>query len=236
MAVCPVDAVSPRSDIAGSFPLVESPGDELTEVERLLQLKRSIRSFTDVPLEVEEIERILGYGEMAPSSHNFRTRRYSVVTSLERIQEMEKAVVGAIAPLRLVLNRAVLAFLARTSPDVARDLRSLRVALDKVVTHFRAGGAPIFRGAPCIICVSAAKRNGQGRDDCIATLQYMMLYAQSTGIASGTIGYAQHAHRHIERILQVPRSHAIYAVGIFGHPKHAYSRTLRYPAPPTDYF
>ena len=234
MAICPVDAVAGVPGEGEVFPLVEDLQPELSPLERLLRLKRSVRAFTDRPLGPQVIESILQYGERAPSSHNFRTRRYSVVTSLEMRRELECAVVRSLVPLRPILNPLVLGAMALFSRETARDLRGLRVAFDKVIGHHRSGGTPIFRSAPCIICVAAASRNSQGRDDCVASLQYMMIYAQGIGISSGTIGYAQHAHKVLEKLLGVPESHTVHAVGILGYPRNTYTRALRYDPPPVE--
>ena len=68
----------------------------------------------------------------------------------------------------------------------------------------------------------------QARDDCVIALQYMMLYAEAQGLGSCVIGYAQYAHRSVERVVDLPKGHRVYAAGIFGYPQHKYRREIRY--------
>lgn len=229
MAICPVNAASAPS--GQGFPQVETVDLDRSEVERALVLKRSIRAFTDRAIDEDTLRRIIDFGERAPSSHNFRTRRYVALTSREKIEEAESAVVRSLRPVRRILNPVVLGAVSLLSRPWRDELRSLRAALDNVIPSHRAGGTPISRGAPCMVCVAAAKRNTQARDDCVVALHYMMLYAQSIGISSCVSGYAQHAHKKLERLIGLPRTHAVYAVGIFGHPRNHYSRALYYGTP-----
>ena len=90
---------------------------------------------------------------------------------------------------------------------------------------------PVFRGAPCVMLIAAPKNYDQSRDDCVAAQNYMMLYAQSLGIGSCIIGYAQYAHKKLASYLKIPKDKQIFAISIFGYPRLSYKKVIRYGEP-----
>lgn len=82
-----------------------------------------------------------------------------------------------------------------------------------------------------MIFIAAPKNYDQSRDDCVAAQNYMMLFAQSLGIGSCIIGYAQYAHKKLARYLKIPKDKQIFAVSIFGYPRLSYKKVVRYREP-----
>ncbi len=114
MAVCPNDAISIKGDyrVYRGFlknddlyrgtktmpqPIAEYKGrdfkdyeDKLTETERVIYKRRSIRLFKKKPVNRELIERIIEAGRFAPSTGNNQPWKFIVVDNREVIDEINK--------------------------------------------------------------------------------------------------------------------------------------------------
>ncbi|OQX61546.1 MAG: nitroreductase [Desulfococcus sp. 4484_241] len=75
--------------------------DELTDVERVIYRRRSVRLFKDKPVPKELLVRILEAGRFAPSAGNCQPYRFIVLTDQRLIHEFERK---AMIALRLLKN------------------------------------------------------------------------------------------------------------------------------------
>ena len=220
-AVCLAGAVSSEGFKAFSVHDVEG-----LEVERILQGKRSVREFLPDAIPKEILSELVRYGEMAPSSRNTRGRKYFVVTG-SRVTELEREV---IAGLNSVAGPAafLVPVLRLFSRKRAESLSSLKKLFSSMQSAFDSGKHPVLCGAPAVICIASPASNMQGKDDCVCSEQYLMLYAESIGVASCINGFTQIAHKNAERFLGVPKGYTIHAAVMLGYPKYSYKRYVRY--------
>ena len=220
-AVCPAGAVSSAGE--KEFSVFDPEG---SAVEQLLQGKRSVREFKEDSVSREILSDLVRYAEMAPSSRNTRGRKYFIVTG-NRVSELEGAVIdnlnaiatpaGIFLPLLRIFNR-----------KRAASLSSLKNLFSAMKKSYDAGGHPVLCGAPAVICIASPKSNMQGKDDCVCAEQYLMLYAESIGLASCINGYTQIAHKAAETFCGVPENYRIEAAVMLGYPRYAYRRYVRY--------
>lgn len=231
-AICPEDAIESTDAPANRCFSVQEPARPYTpaewrgELQSLLRNKRSMRKLKRDPLPSELIQDLIYYGEKAPSSHNFRERKYYVVTSRKDIDTLEEQVVHSFRRLIGVLNPVTLGMVSLASKEAKEALTELRTSFINIQEQLAEGNSPVFRNAPCIICIAAPSKSTQGKDDCAAAQHYMMLYGESLGLGSCVIGYAQHSHQILEKYLGVPKDYSIYAVSIFGYPKLTYPKEI----------
>jgi nitroreductase len=207
--------------------------ENLAPVERLLSSKRSVREFKDRPLGRETIRRLIEYAEKAPSSSNSRRRGYVVLTDPARIDAVELAVTNSFSHTLKLLNPVVVSGARLLSPKLGKLLSGSREDLLAMREAARAGQCPVFHAAPCVVFVTGPRSGIQVADDCMIALQYMMLLAESQGIGSCVIGYAQHAHASVARELSLASGSRVYAAAILGYPKYTYQRQIRYDAAPS---
>lgn len=66
-----------------------SPGP--SEFEALANSRRSIRQFSDTPLEVELVDRLLSTASQAPSAHNRQPWRFAVLRELEARDKLARS-------------------------------------------------------------------------------------------------------------------------------------------------
>jgi len=226
-AICPEDAIISVKDNPKAF-TAQSYDDGLNEVEKLLVGKRSVREYRKKDIDKDMLENFIHYAEKAPSSSNKRKREYIVITDKDKILELEKVMMKKFNSLKIIINPFVSNLIKIFNKKLANNILMLKAGLDQMNIDFANADYQIFRNAPCIVFILGPKKAAQIKDDCIIAQQYMMLYAQSHGIASCIIGYAQFAHKLLEKVLQVKKGYSIYAVSIFGYPKYTYKKEIQY--------
>ena len=220
-AVCPAGAVSSAGDKA--FAVFELEG---SAVAQLLQGKRSVREFKEDAVSCEILADLVRYAEMSPSSRNTRRRKYFVVTG-SQVSALEGEVIAKLNSI-VSLAGVSLPLLKIFNRRKAASLSSLKKLFSAMQKSYDAGGHPVLCGAPAVICIASPKSNMQGKDDCVCAEQYLMLYAESIGLASCINGFTQIAHTAAEKFCSVPEGYRIDAVVMLGYPKYSYRRYVRY--------
>ncbi len=224
--VCPEMAIKSSETNKLPFEVFELDGEG--EVPNLLKGKRSARVFKDEKISQVELQKIIEYGEMAPSAQNKRDRKYIVLCTAKEVDECIQTVVEAYKPILKLLSPFVLKLISFFSKKQASDLTHLKMGVGKVIQKTEGGKDRIFRGAKCVVLVAGPTNDLFSRDDCIASQHYMMLYAQSIGISSFIAGYAQWAHKKLEKKFKLEKGYSIYAISAFGYNKFKYKRTVRF--------
>lgn len=234
-AVCPVDAVG--SD-AGRFAAWEAPRLPPDSVAALIRGKRSVRRYHPRAVDPGLVEEILLTGSLAASASNAQDSVATVLTgeALGHCHEGVRALFGRAAgllknPLVRLLLLATEARRYVVDPYVLESLNLL--------VRSRMGGADrIFFSAPMVVVLSAPRRNARfGKTDCVLAGAHMMLHAESLGLASCMVGFAELAlnlRPRLRRGLGVPTGHRVNLVFTLGHPAVGYRRLpLRKPLVPS---
>ncbi len=66
----------------------------MNETIKTILQRKSIRSFSKTPVDEEKIKMIVECAKAAPSGKNRQTRKYTVITSTEKIQKLAEAIAG----------------------------------------------------------------------------------------------------------------------------------------------
>ncbi len=226
-AVCPESAISSNKNNKKAYK-IEKTENNLNEIEKLLKNKRSIRIFKNKKIDKKNLEKIIYYAEKSPSSSNKRKREYIVITDRNKILDLEKTVIKKFNSLKKIANPVLINFIKIFSKKTAKTLNNLREDVNQMNKQFKDKNYPIFRNAHCVVIITAPTKEVQTKDDCIIAQQYMMLYAESKGLGSCIIGYAQYAHKSLEKILKIKKNQSIFAVTTLGYPKYNYNKEIIY--------
>lgn len=226
-AICTENAISASEEYNLAF-TISNFDENLTEIDKLFIGKRSVREFKNLEIEKNILENFIHYAEKSPSSSNARKREYVVITEKNKIQELEKTVLQKFNALKIIVNPFIISIVKLFNKKLSLELSHTKEDIKKLNKEIEKGYFPIFRNAPCVICIIAPKGAVQSKDDCIIAQQYMMLYAQSKGIGSCIIGYAQYAHKSIEKVLKIKKGYSVLAISIFGYPTFTYNKEIQY--------
>ncbi len=214
VAVCPPGAiVHDQVDV----PVLDDVGDqEVTPLgmKALLASKRSVRSYTDAPVDRDLLEQLIEAGRQAPTAKNLQDRGFIVITNRDTIRAMDKAVVEAYRKLLNLPARGILGLIV----PALKQLNTVAPSLKRLCQRSDDGAFPIFHDAPVGIIGYGATGNSFSRDNCVIAQQYMMLQGQAMGLGSCSIGYASVRPKPLEAFVDVPAGNEIHTATIFGHP------------------
>ncbi len=231
-AICPNNAIKCSEDNIRQPFKIQKIDQNLPKDQLLFHIKRSIRMFKNDKIDNDKIKELINYAEKAPCSHNFRNRKYIVITNASNIKSITSEIVNSFKFLvNIILNPFVLAVLSIINRNAHKELIELKVSFKKMIKEYQNGKDKIFRNAGCIICVAAPTKSRFSKDNCIAAQHYMMLYGKTIGIDSFVVGYAQHSHKAIEKFCELDKGYSIFAVSAIGYGKHKYANEVLYNEP-----
>ena len=226
IAACPADAMNHPEMSKAEFSRVYTDGIDPKTLARFLASKRSVRKYSDQPVEQEIIEKILKAGSCAPQAKNSRTQNFHLITDPDKIEEMEQAVVNAYRKVIKLASPPIRPLIGCILPHKGRLLKNVRPSLERLVQKADNGGKPIFHSAPVVIAIDGLKSNLLAKDDASIAMQYMMMLAYAEGIDSCLIGYASSRPASLRKILNVPKDREVQVVAIFGHGSMKYKTSI----------
>lgn len=211
LAVCPTAAVS----VAGRRPedSLSVGGPDFGELDRLMRSRRSVRRFDARPVDRELFDRVLRAAAYAPTGVNARDRRFTAILDPGVMSDLRDRCCQALAAGadRLPENLGWLAGAASKWLEKGRDV--------------------IFRSAPHILVVTAGPGATTGVADCLISLSYFELAAQTADIGTVWCGMVEMMLQHLpetRRFFGIPDDHQIGYAILFGRPGIRYPRTVQY--------
>jgi len=242
-----------RGEIGFPDPLGQGPAaaweeadPELTEVERVIYRRRSVRLFQERPVPRELLARVVEAGQFAPSSGNCMPWKFIVITDRELIREVERQAMKVLRRMKNLYydpagkRRAWRNALFSASSWVAVNKIDPRpfTAMEKAD---RCGGV-IYWNAPAVILVA---KNGRGignpdLDGGIAA-QNMVLAAHSLGLGTCYIGLAvepltyPHLKKLRERLGIVPPWEPLTSIAV-GYPRGRIDGIVKRDRAPVEWF
>lgn len=211
VAVCPTGAMSLKflkpEDCA---PVKKELALSVEHVEHFLSSRRSIRTYTDKPVEKEKIEKLLEISCAGPTGHNSRSVNWLVIYDTEEVRKMTSMVTDWMR------------YMIKEQPDMAGMLH-----LDMVVAGYESGFDGICRNAPHIVMAHAPKFAPTGAIDCANALAYLELAAPSFGLGTCWAGFFNIAATFwppLKEALSLPKGHLNHGSVLVGNPKFKYHR------------
>ncbi|NLV25730.1 MAG: 4Fe-4S binding protein [Methanomicrobiales archaeon] len=210
-AICPEGAICVDYDGAGPVPHLE--GDSyptIGQMNRLITMRRSIRSYKDKKVPRETLEEILNVVRYAPTGMNGQSVHWMVI---EDSHELRKLVDGIVDWARE---------LVRSNAD-----NPLMPILPMFIAEWERGIDHICHGAPHLVIAYAHKDNPIGLIDCTIALTHLDLLAPVYGLGTcwaGIVQIALDSSPSLMKQLGLPEGFkSIYGMMI-GYPKYQYKR------------
>lgn len=198
LAICPKGAVSMTGFDEEPVKLNGRVNVDADQLALALKARRSVRQFTDRPIDAEVVERIVEAGRVTPTGGNAQEVEFIVLQ--DALPEIERVAVR--------LFRRLFPFVKRFDPSVAR------VEIDE---RF------FFKGAPAAIAVVA-----KDQVDAALAASNMALMAEANGLGvlySGFFATATRLSPTLRRMLGLRRGQRVVATLVLGHPAVHYRRT-----------
>lgn len=214
LAVCPTGALAILGRKPEESRLLEGNLPDPDQLETLIKGRRSVRHYQDENLEPELLQRLLDVAWQAPTGHNARQVRFSLIDNKEAMARFRERTMATLA-------------------QVVRENRlpaGLEFFAEFVALWEKQGVDTVFRGAPHLLVASAPRACASPLPDCLIALSYFELFAQSLGIGTVWDGIAKWAINdlapELRQTLGIPDDHLIGYVMAFGKPAVRYQRTV----------
>lgn len=184
------------------------------DISQAVQSRRSIRAFTDTPVPLETLSRVLDQARWAPSGCNFQPWEATVLTGqpLHALQEVllasdfdDPQEYDYVAPERVdryLARRQELGSAMYGALGIAREDRQARAA--EIRINCQSFGAPVLLLAHFPKLMKEAQWADVGM-----WLQTVMLLLRGEGLDSCAQGYIGYYRRTIQQHLNLPQDHVV---------------------------
>lgn len=215
LAICPTGALS----ILGKKPedsvltCEEMPKPE--SLSRLIKTRRSIRKYKKENIDKELIQELIETAAHAPTGHNDNAVLLSLIENKEDLNLFRSKVYDSLKK--------------------ARETGTLEKRFQFLLTYQKlwesSGVDIIFRDAPHMIIASAPSAGASPMADCLISLCYFELIANSHGIGTLWNGMVKWAIDDIDpdlrTLIGIPKDHTIGYVMLFGKAAVNYTRGIQ---------
>ncbi|MCM1042420.1 MAG: nitroreductase family protein [Bacteroides sp.] len=192
--ICPKNAIVhtlfPESSLHG-YSLSDLPSPE--QVELLMKVRRSNRSFTAKDIPQEMLDRIIDAAYAAPTAQNLRNIQIVAVTDPEKLQAIAALTVDTfVHAANLLENPLVKCVLKRKMTSVYAMIPKFRAMHRKL---HEGKGDPILHQAKAALFFCAPEKSRFGYADCNLAYQNASLMAESLGVAQFYTGFVLSASK-----------------------------------------
>jgi nitroreductase len=235
MAICPtaaiqVDGLSYETDFA---PLTREEVDA-GAFWALLENRRSIRVFKEMPVPREVLERIVEAISLAPMGYTPSKVEVNVVQRRETIERALPLMVELYETLLARMENPVARFVIRRQlePEAWISLTEhVLPGLAYRLPEMEAGGPDtITRGAPAMLLLHAHREAGHHSQDILIALTYGLLAAHALGLGATAIGLVPPAVNKtpaLREMFQIPPDNEVVSSMVVGYPKYRFRRAIR---------
>ncbi|MHA1473934.1 MAG: nitroreductase family protein [Promethearchaeota archaeon] len=224
LAICPTDAIIYQS-AEKVIKISKNSMDFNTlapQLKILMQSKRSTRRYRSEPVSESEIKEVLDVMKYAPSASNARAWKFLVITDQKKIKTLSQKIVNAISLTRkLVTNFFVKNFFIWGQLRKTIKEPSFTISMDRIIGNSLAGKDPIFYNAPCVIFLYSPNYGNLAGSDGGIIMTYGMLAAETLGLGSCWIGFAQETLQRLKslsKFVGIPRGYTVWGCFTLGKP------------------
>ena len=214
----------------------DQDADELTETEKTIYKRRSIRLYKNKTVDAQTIERVLEAGRFAPSAGNGQPLKFLVVTDRELNDTVDKESAKILKMIKRTYagnsrpRKLLISMLSLISAN-KWDQRPI-AAMEKV----RQNNDSVTFGAPVVIHILKDKRGISHPDiDAAIAAQNIVLAAHSLGLGTCYIGFIASTIPYapkIKKLLGIEYPYSLVTSLCVGYPKIDYDKPVpRGPVP-----
>jgi nitroreductase/NAD-dependent dihydropyrimidine dehydrogenase PreA subunit len=207
VAVCPTGALSHESIPIELSPIIKNKlAINEEQAVQFLRSRRSIRFYTDKPVEREKIQRLIEAARYAPTAGNMQLVEWLVLS--------DKSVINKLAGRTIAWIRQLL----KDNPKAAK----LYPRYLSIVAAWESGLDSVLRNAPVLVIASAPKKAVNGLVDVTLALCYLDLLAPTVGLGTCWAGLLQGAilsTPSLREVVGIPTDHSHHYPMMLGYPK-----------------
>ncbi len=198
-AICPQGAIRMANYECKDEAVVSMTEISSVTLLEAMRSRRTMRRFTEQPVEQEKIDMILEAGRYSPTGANAQNVSYTILGS--RQKEAEEICVG-----------------------IFRKATALPGKIASVAERFRITDDFFFKGAPLVILVTSRSSVNAG-----LASSYMEIMAESLGLGvlySGFFVLCTRLSRKLRKTIRLPKGHKVVTCMVIGYPAVKYQRIV----------
>ncbi len=222
-AICPHQAIIPEKN--DHLENVKKKDFSSESFLNFVKSRRSHRKYKKDSISDELIQKLVEFGQNAPSGTNRQPVQYLFIKSSEQIESLKKRVMKVYKKLQFYANNWFIRNLVGLFDKRAKS-KELRIDLNKMMKRYDNGKDPLFFNAPLVVLLSASKKEASmPYDDCIYSLYNMVLGAESLGLSScinGLVIVALKWDKKLRKQLGFVKGLKPYTCATFGFPFYEY--------------
>ena len=231
LLICPADAIT-HDNIHPSRirQIPEDPVPSFSQLEAMIKTRRSIRNFSDQPVERELVEKVIDWARFAPSAKNTQSTHYTVVRDPGVLKQVASATAGwlgrSAAQLRNPIVRTIYILRGLTTRE---EFERWVGQFELIARNMKNGINSVLNDAPVLILFHAKKHVRFAEANANLAQHNATFAAHALGLGSFYTGYVVSACRHsreIPDLLHIPRSHTVFAGMGLGHIRIGFSRWI----------
>ena len=232
MAACREKAISVEGlDYDRDF--FELP-ESVNSFNALIQTRRSIRSFKDIPVPKEILEQVVDAITYAPLSFPPLKTEITVIQDKKLIEAALPLMVKFFDELLTVLKKPVIGYILkkRIGQEKYRQIKNHITPIFNLKLPFIKKGTEdaITRNAHAMILFHADSQSDNYENDIFIAVAYALLRAHSLGLGATAINLippAVERSSQLRQMFKIPEGNRVVASIIFGYPKHTYRRAIK---------
>jgi nitroreductase len=194
IAICPVNAISVNSlDSSDCDFFTDGVYPRLEHIISLVQMRRSIRTYSNVPVDDSQIEQLLNAVRWAPTAKNRLPVKWLIINGRKKVVELGGLVINWFRRLK---------------------------GVDEMLDAWDLGLDPIFRGAPCVVAAYTTADSPWAAVDCSIAMQTFDYCAAAMRLGTCWAGYfinVAQKDMEINKWLGLSRDEEIYASLMLGN-------------------
>lgn len=218
-AVCPKEAVS--------MPVSNQPFNYKNRLEEVIVTRRSTRRYTDMPVEKDDLSRIISLGAFYPSATNQKKVCVMVIKNKKVLRTVRALIEKQLLKGFSLLNNTFIAGIFKLLlKDSFKKINKYNQIFSPIL---KLGNEDIILfDAPCLVVVHTNKKVILGDEDCHYAAYNMMVEAHNLGLGTCFVGFARRVLNTSagKKLLGIPKDHTIYTCFTLGYPVCEYRRQV----------
>ena len=235
MAICPTDSIqieglSYEDDL---FQLPSSLSDP-SPFENLLNSRRSIRTFSDKPVDEKTLQKIIDLISQAPMGFPPHKTAISIIRNQEKVSQSIPLIAELYDNLIKMMKNPVARFFIKRKlpPEKYFSLKDhVLPSLSRRVKDIQDDlGDSLTRGAPVFILFHAERNSPGHTEDAHIALTYGLLAAHALGLgalANGLLSQAVERSPQLRELFNIPANHEVVTAMGLGYAKHKYKKGIK---------
>ena len=231
LLICPADAIThnriPPDRIRQAG---KDPPPSFAEIEAMIKTRRSIRNFSDEPVDQELIEKIIDCARFAPSAKNTQSTHFTIVRDRRALQEVATMTAEWLGRSAAKLRNPFIRYVYLLRGLTTREEFDQWVGqFELIARNMKSGVDTILYNAPVLILFHADRHIRFAEANANLALHNGTFAASALDLGGFYTGYvvaACKSSRAIPDLLKVPLRHTVYAGMTLGHIGVGFSRWI----------